>query len=76
MYDQANEIREITTAQFGNLLNEQTQHGAKIWVDLVNTKIYTVKVVPTKNCHAMILSLLNNGEGWRFNLIVLLCLRH
>ena len=66
MNDQANEIREITTAQFENLLKQQT-HDPQKWTDLEINKIYTVtntKMVPTKNGQAMILSLFNNGEVW------------
>ena len=64
--DQANEIREITTAQFENLLKVQT-HDTRKWADLEINKIYRVthtRMVPTKNGQAMILSLLNNGEVW------------
>ena len=66
MNDQANEIREITTAQFENLLKQQT-HDPQKWADLEINRIYTVtntKIVPTKNGEAMILSLFNNGEIW------------
>ena len=66
MNDQANEIREITTAQFENLLKQQT-HDPQKWADLEINKIYTVtntKIVPTKYGEVMILSLFNNGEVW------------
>ena len=66
MNDQANEIREITTAQFENLLKQQT-HDPQKWADLEINKIYTVtntKIVPTRNGEIMILSLFNNGEVW------------
>ena len=41
MNDQANEIREITTAQFENLLKQQT-HDPQKWADLEINKIYAV----------------------------------
>ena len=66
MSNLANEIQEITTAQFDKLLKEQTPQYNK-WSDLEINKIYTVintKMVDTQNGKSMILSLLNNGDVW------------
>ena len=64
----ANEIPEITTAQFEKLLKEQTpEQDTQKWTDLEINKIYTitnVKVVITQKGKSIILSLLNNGEVW------------
>ena len=62
----ANEIQEITTAQFDELLKEQTPEYNK-WSDLEENKIYTVtntKMVDTQYGKSMILTLLNNGDVW------------
>ena len=59
MNDQANEIREITPAQFENLLKEQTQHDTKKWADLEINKNYTVtntRMVPTEKDYDFISS--------------------
>ena len=62
----ANEIKEITTAEFDRLLEEQTPQYSK-WSDLEINKIYTVTnttMVNTQKGESMVLSLLNNGEVW------------
>ena len=62
----ANEIKEITTAEFNRLLEEQTPQYSK-WSDLEINKIYTVTnttMVNTQKGESMVLSLLNNGEVW------------
>lgn len=68
MSNSANEIQEITTAQFEKLLKEQTpEHDTKKWSDLEINKIYTVtntKMVDTQIGKSMILTLLNNGDVW------------
>ena len=66
MSNLANEIQEITTAQFDKLLKEQT-HQYNKWSDLEINKIYTVtntKMIDTQKGKSMILSLLNNGDVW------------
>ena len=66
MSNLANEIQEITTAQFDKLLKEQTPQYNK-WSDLEINKIYTVtntKMIDTQKGKSMILSLLNNGDVW------------
>ena len=64
----ANEIQEITTPQFDELLKEQTpEYNTKKWSDLEKNKIYTVtntKMVDIQNGKSMILTLLNNGDVW------------
>ena len=62
----ANEIKEITTAEFDRLLEEQTPQYSK-WSNLEINKIYTVTnttMVNIQKCESMVLSLLNNGEVW------------
>ena len=54
----ANEIQEITTAQFDELLKEQTPEYNK-WSDLEENKIYTVtntKMVDSQYGKSMILT--------------------
>ncbi len=60
-------FKELTTAQFGDLLQEQNQYSTKKWPDLEKNKIYTItdyKTVETRIGVSMIISLLNNGEVW------------
>ena len=68
MTNPANEIQEITTAQFEKLLKEQTpEYDTQKWADLEINKIYTVtntKMVDTQIGKSMILSLLNYGDVW------------
>ena len=62
----ANEIKEITTAEFDRLLEEQIPQYSK-WSDLEINRIYTVTnttMVNTEKGKSMVLSLLNNGEVW------------
>ena len=62
----ANKIQEITTAQFDELLKEQTTQYNK-WSDLEENKIYTVtntKMVYTQYGKSMMLTLLNNCDVW------------
>ena len=66
MSNLANEIQEITTAQFDKLFKEQTPQYNK-WSDLGINKIYTVtntKIINTQKGKSMILSLLNNDDVW------------
>ena len=62
----ANQIHEITTAQFDELLKQQTPNYKK-WGDLEINKVYTVsnvKLVDTRDGKAMIVTLLNHGDEW------------
>ena len=68
MTNPANEIQEITTAQFEKLLKEQTpEYDTQKWTDLEINKIYTVtntKMVDIQIGKSIILSLLNKGDVW------------
>ena len=68
MSNPANEIQEITTAQFEKLLKEQTpEHDTQKLTNLEINKICTVtntKLVDTPIGKSMILSFLNNGDVW------------
>ena len=62
----ATEIREITEAEFDQLLEEQTPQYQK-WTDLEIKKIYIVtdtNMVTTSKGVSMVLVLKDNGEVW------------
>ena len=62
----ANDIIEITDAEFDKLLEEQTPQYKK-WSDLEIKKIYIVTdttMVDTQKGESMVLTLKNNGEVW------------
>ena len=62
----ANDIREITEAEFDQLLEEQTPQYQK-WTDLEIKKIYIVtdtNMVTTSKGVSMVLVLKDNGEVW------------
>ena len=59
----ANQIHEITTAQFDELLKHQiTRNG--VTLKLTNFTLSNVKLVDTRDGKAMILTLLNHGDLW------------
>lgn len=58
---------EITTEEFEQLLEEQSQYETQKWADLELNKIYTItdyKTVQTTDGESTVLTLLNNGEVW------------
>ena len=62
----ANEIKEITTAEFNILLEKENPQYSKC-TDLEINKIYTITntaLVSTKKGEAMVLTLQNYGDVW------------
>ena len=63
----ANDIQEITTAKFDELLKEQTYNK---WDDLEINKVYIVantKMVDTQDGQSMVMTLLNHDDVWAPN---------